>query len=312
MRNLILLFLMILFSCKRENIFIVNPPAEKVVDRIEELKEKLEDANGDDVMVVAHRGVWDNAPENSIQSIEDAIALGVDMVELDIRMTVDGELILMHDGTIDRMTGGVGTVAEMTLTEIKSFNLRNRNGGALTDDKVPTLTETMLAAKGQILVRIDKAYSLGILDEVMAVLEETETVDHACILVSQSVQSGKVAFDWPEVLDKVYFSPGVDADGAGGPAQANGYLQYDKVVALESSFSDDQNITIDWRQIRESGARIMVYTGSSGSSGGHDDDTSITNIDEGFGWLIDRGVNMIQTDQSALLLNYLRLRGLHE
>lgn len=312
MRSIVIIVLLAFLGCKSDNIIIVNPPEILESDNIEELIANLENSNGDDVMVVAHRAVWDNAPENSIRSIEDAIALGVDMVELDIRKTADDELVLMHDETIDRMTDGKGKVNELTLDEIRSFKLRNRNGGVITDEKVPTLAEAMLSAKGKILVRIDKAYSLDILDDVMRILEETETVNHACILVSQSVQPGSVSFNWSDILENVYFIPGVDADGNGGPSQAAGYLKFDKVVAIESSFSNDENITIDWLEIRESGARIMVYTGSSGSSGGHDDDVSLTNIDEGFGWLIDRGVNMIQTDQPVLLLNYLRLRGLHE
>lgn len=311
MRFVIIIFTFIFTGCSSADYIIVNPPKESS-GRIEQLKKHLENSDGDDVMVVAHRGVWDNAPENSIRSIEDAIELGVDMVELDIRKTLDGELVLMHDAYIDRMTDGVGLVAEMTLAELKNFNLRNRNGGAITEFKIPTLQEAMLAAKGKILVRIDKAYADKILHEVMSVLEATETVDHACILVSQSIQPGSVVFNWPSILDKTYFTPGVDADGSGGPSQAAGYLNYDKVVALESSFADDTKITINWRELRASGVRIMVYTGNSGSCGGHDDDISLTNIDEGFGWLIDRGVNMIQTDQPQFLLNYLRLKGLHE
>jgi glycerophosphoryl diester phosphodiesterase len=113
-------------------------------------------------------------------------------------------------------------------------------------------------------------------------------------------------------LDLLYFSPGVDADGNNGPTQARAYLNYSKVVAIESSFEDDQNITINWEEIKGDGARIMVYTGNSGSCGGHDDEVSLENIDEGFGWLIDRGVNMIQTDESAYLINYLELKGLHD
>jgi len=312
MKYWILILIAILSGCKGDNIILVNPIEEAQQNRHELLIQKLEDANADDVMVVAHRAVWDDAPENSIKSIEDAIALGVDMVELDVRMTSDGVLILMHDESIDRMTDGSGEVTNMTLEEIRAHKLRNRNGGVITEFSVPTLEEAMLAAKDKILVRIDKAHSLGVLDKVYEVLEATETIDHACILVSQSFTSGNVVFEWRDIVDNVYFSPGVDADGVKGPGQVAGWMQYPKAVVIESSFADDENITIDWRNIRAQGARIMVYTGSSGSSGGHDDDVSLTNIDEGYGWLIDRGVNMIQTDQSAYLLNYLRLRGLHD
>ena len=64
------------------------------------------------VMVIAHRADWRNFPENSIEAIRSAIKLGVDMVEIDIRRTKDGHLILMNDETIDRTTNGSGKVSE--------------------------------------------------------------------------------------------------------------------------------------------------------------------------------------------------------
>lgn len=299
-------------SCKSDNLIIVNPPEEGETTDVEEIIASLEDSESDQVLVVAHRGVWDDAPENSLSSIEAAISLGVDMVELDVRRTKDGVLVLMHDETVDRMTDGTGSVVDMTLEEIQQLSLRNRDGGVLTEEGVPTLSEAMQTAKDRIMVRVDKAYSLGILDEVMAVLEETETVDHATMVVSQNVQPGKVAFDWPNEINQVFFTPGVDADGNGGASQAQGYLEYDKVVALESSFSDEDNLVIDWDEIKSSGARVLVYTGNDESCGGHGDAISLTDIDEGYGWLIGKGVNMIQTDQSEYLIDYLRILGLHD
>ncbi|MEQ9297820.1 MAG: glycerophosphodiester phosphodiesterase family protein [Cyclobacteriaceae bacterium] len=307
----LILLTLALVACASDDFIIVNEPEEEV-NRLDKLIALLEDAQSDYVMVVAHRGEWKEAPENSIPAIEAAIELGVDMVELDIRMTKDEELVLMHDASIDRMTNGVGNVADMTLAELKAYDLRNRNGGVITSYKVPTLKEAMLAAKGKILVRIDKAHELAILDKVYEVLEETATVDHACILVRQAYSVGNVAFEWSDLLEKIYFTPGVDADGNGGPVQTRGYLDYSKVVAIESSFADEEDLTIDWSEIKENGARVIVYTGNPGSSGGRDDDLSLINVDEGFGWLIARGVNMIQTDEPDYLLRYLRLKGLHD
>ena len=75
-------------------------------ERIMYLKEKLETPNDNHVMVVAHRGDWRNAPENSLQAIQYCIDMGVDMVEIDVRKTKDGHIVLMHDGSIDRTTNG--------------------------------------------------------------------------------------------------------------------------------------------------------------------------------------------------------------
>jgi len=75
------------------------------------------------VLVVAHRGCWKATAENSLAAIEACIALGVDVVELDARRTVDGALVLMHDATVDRMTNGHGRVEDLTLAQSFHPNL---------------------------------------------------------------------------------------------------------------------------------------------------------------------------------------------
>jgi hypothetical protein len=80
--------------------------ATTVVDSIHQ----LEDSKSSRVLVVAHRTCWRNAPENTLQAIEHCIKVGVDMVEIDVRKTKDGELVVIHDETLDRTTNGAGLV----------------------------------------------------------------------------------------------------------------------------------------------------------------------------------------------------------
>lgn len=103
--------------------------------------------------VCAHRGYWKDAPENSILAIEEAIEAGLDYIEIDVRMTADGKLILMHNSTIDETTNGTGKVADLKYNEILSYSLYY--DGQLTTEKVPTLTEALMAARGKIFVDID-------------------------------------------------------------------------------------------------------------------------------------------------------------
>ena len=95
---------------------------------IAQLVSNLEDSQNDQVIVVAHRGDWRNAPENSLQAIENCIKMGVDMVEIDIRETKDGQLILMHDETIDRTTTGTGKVTDLTWDYLQTLLLRDGIG----------------------------------------------------------------------------------------------------------------------------------------------------------------------------------------
>ncbi len=75
-------------------------------------------------LIMAHRGSSDEAPENTLASFRLALSQGADILETDLRFTRDGEIVLMHDATVDRTTNGSGKVSEMTLTEIKGLRTR--------------------------------------------------------------------------------------------------------------------------------------------------------------------------------------------
>ncbi|MEM7658856.1 MAG: glycerophosphodiester phosphodiesterase family protein, partial [Bacteroidota bacterium] len=70
--------------------------------------ERLQHPTKDHVLAVSHRGDWRYAPENSLMAVQRCIDLGVDIVEIDVRMTKDGHLVAMHDKTVDRTTNGSG------------------------------------------------------------------------------------------------------------------------------------------------------------------------------------------------------------
>ena len=125
----------------------------------DEIRAILSDPDTDQVLVVAHRAYWRSmAPENSLAAIDSAIRLKMDMVELDVWKTKDGELVLMHDPTVDRTTDGSGRIADMTLAELRQLRLKDKDG-KLTEHRVPTLEEALLLAKDRIMINLDKAYS---------------------------------------------------------------------------------------------------------------------------------------------------------
>lgn len=110
------------------------------------------------VIVVAHRGCWEPAPENSIEAIDRCRAKGIRVIELDVRTTKDKVLVLMHDGTIDRTTNRTGPVAELTYAELASARLRVGAGGAaasVSGESVPTLAAALIAAGDDTIVNLD-------------------------------------------------------------------------------------------------------------------------------------------------------------
>ena len=166
---LIIGFLLFSSACKPQsegNHITHNRPT------IEALIKNMENSKNDQIIVIAHRGVSRNAPENSLQAIKNSIEIGVDMVEIDIRETKDGQLILMHDPSINRTTNGKGNVKDWTLEGLKTLNLLD-NFGFVTEYKIPTLEEALLLSKDKILINLDKSYNL--FDMCVVVIKKTGT-----------------------------------------------------------------------------------------------------------------------------------------
>jgi len=107
------------------------------------------------IHIAAHRGAHLAYPENSIAAIEEAIRLGASVVELDVRATKDGVLVLMHDKTVNRTTSGEGEVGKHTYAEIQKMHLRGATDGEMSNLFIPTLREALRICKGKIIVDLD-------------------------------------------------------------------------------------------------------------------------------------------------------------
>lgn len=260
------------------------------------------------VMVVAHRGCWRDTAENALSAIEACVRMGVDMIELDVRLTRDGALILMHDDTVDRTTDGTGRVSDLTLAEIRGLRLRAGAGGptaVLTNERPPTFGEAIQAARGHVLVNLDaKADVYG---AAFAELERLGAID--LIVMKRRVGVGEAPLARQPPFDQVLAMPILDQ--AAGPAaeiladQASG-----SPVAVELIFTD-----LDWLDaaapmVEAMDARVWVNTLNPNLAAGLVDADAVGSPDRVWGRLIDRGVDMIQTDAPQELLTYLQSRGL--
>ena len=274
-------------------------------NRVEQIRKKLLSPDSTSVIVVAHRADWRFAPENSLAAIENSIRQGADVVELDVQKTKDGQLILMHDKTLDRTTTGKGKIAEWTLDSIRTLYLKN--GAALkTKHRVPTLEEALLTAKGRVMVNLDKAYP--IFDEIFPVLEKTGTAGQ--IIMKGSKPVAEVKKDLGKYLDRIIYMPIVNLDKPGAMQQIDDFMKELHPVAFELLFeSDTCRLPKQVKAKLEGKSKIWYNTLWDTMAGGHDDDMSLENPDKGYGYLIDTlGATIIQTDRTAYLLEYLQAR----
>lgn len=113
--------------------------------------------------VHGHRGAAGLAPENTLAAFRKALALGVDAVEMDLHISRDGEVVVIHDETLDRTTDGVGSIADLTLEEIRRRDAGKKFAPAFLGERVPTLREVidLTKASGNARVRLDLEIKFG-------------------------------------------------------------------------------------------------------------------------------------------------------
>ena len=277
---------------------------------VKEILKDFDKPAKENVLVVSHRGDWRNAPENSLQAFKNCIDMGVDMVELDLKKTKDGELVLMHDKKIDRTMNGKGAPENFTLDSLKTLRLKN-GVGCKTRHQIPTFREVMQLCKGKIMVNVDKGYDY--FDDAMKVLRETGTVDQ-CIIKAE-LPYEVVKAEHGDELKNMIFMPVVNLCKPGAEEIIDSYIKNMKPKAFELVFkTDDANTLRLIKKVRDSGARVFINTLWPELCGGHDDDRAVElkQPEESWGWIVGQGAKLIQTDRPALLLEYLRAKKLHK
>lgn len=121
-------------------------------------------------MVIAHRGEHRSHPENTLEAIEGAIRAGADLVEMDVRRSSDGQYLLMHDATVDRMTDGKGRVSEKTWAELSSLKVADKARTNAVPSRIPRLEQALDACRGRIQVYLD--FKAGDPAEVVKILKQ--------------------------------------------------------------------------------------------------------------------------------------------
>lgn len=124
---------------------------------------------------VAHRGATGYAPENTIAGFDLAVDMKADYIEIDVQRSKDGELVLIHDTTVDRTTDGTGKVGELTFEQLRSLDAGSWKGEQFAGEQIPTFAEILDRYRGKVGILIElKAPELypGIEEEVASVVKE--------------------------------------------------------------------------------------------------------------------------------------------
>ncbi len=150
--------------------------------------------------VAAHRGASDTLPENTIVALADAVELGCDFVEFDVRATLDGRLVLLHDATLDRTTDGHGPVAARTLHELRSLDAGAWLAPAHSGRKVPTLNETLAVLRDTAAFIVDfKETAPSLIEELALSLRADGVLGKALVTAPHAVTLETLASTYPDV-----------------------------------------------------------------------------------------------------------------
>lgn len=246
------------------------------------------DPGSETVLVASHRASHLKFPENSIPALRDAVRLGVDIIEIDAKITADGVPIVMHDRTIDRTTTGKGDPEKMTWDELKKLSLVVN--GKPTGERIPTLEEALLSVKDQALVDLDM--KTDAVEAILEVIRKTGTEDMVFFFDSDREVLSRIRkagnfLVMPRAKDKVSTEEVIR-------------LYAPPVVHIDPSFNTLDVINL----IKANRARVWIN-----ALGATDQIISEGQGIEVLKPLLATGVNVIQTDQPRLLLGLLNQLG---
>ncbi|KHS81482.1 glycerophosphodiester phosphodiesterase family protein [Pectobacterium brasiliense] len=257
------------------------------------------------VLAVAHRGVWDSAPENSLAALREAIRLGVDIVEMDAQLTADSHVVVIHDDTLDRTSDMRGCIGKMTLAEIRQARLRGSDGGSawpLSNEKVPLLYEVLEEARGRIVINVDvkHEHEFGVIAR-----DIRDKGLSAGVIMKSPVDLAAARFPIvsPSRDTQVPYMPMIHLK-RGKTVDILRQIDDIGVGIVEANFDHIDAVTEVYAEFQRLGVRIWVNTLDCSHSLDYSDTRALAEPDAVWGALIRAGVGAIQVDHAAEFIEF--------
>jgi glycerophosphoryl diester phosphodiesterase len=181
-------------------------------------------------LVMGHRGAMGYAPENTMASFELAYKMGVDAVELDVHLSKDGHLVVIHDESVDRTTDGAGAVNHLTLSELRALDAGAKYDAQFAGQRIPTLEEVLVWADGKLPVIIECKIQPdweAVVEALVSLVDRLDASDRvAFISFDHFIVRGlkKRRPHWQ--AGALYLGRVVDPVGVAGAALVNGLLPH--------------------------------------------------------------------------------------
>ena len=225
------------------------------------------------ILPMAHRGTLTQAPENTLAAFDYALEMGVQGIELDVRTTLDGALVVMHDSEVDRTTDGTGDISEMTLEQVQALSCPSPvDGGA--SQPVPTFLEVLQHVKGNLIVDVDVKEASA--EDLAADIQAAGMQDQV-FLLTKSVDKGEAYraadpsipimpnLDSPDELESyIHLEPELaevdylDVDDAAAPFATAGVRLFSQTLGFELGPIELDIQEEYWRDMVSDGVQVIL------------------------------------------------------
>ena len=261
------------------------------------------------ILTVAHRGVCGgNIPCNTLPAYEAALAQGADVLETDITACADGTLFIFHPGMERRYLLSETRLGQMSADEVRNLRYVNPDG-TKTQFGLMTFDEFLETYKGRCYINVDKFWS------------NPESISRAIkghgmkeqVIVKSSL-SDNVLNVLEEIAPDLAFMPTVANEFPRHEEMMKRNINYIGAEVLfkneDAEVASEKFIEMMHRDGKLVWVNSIIYNVKDQLSGGHSDDTALTVSPEyGWGWLADKGFDLIQTDWTLMMIEYLKSTG---
>lgn len=238
------------------------------------------------ITVIAHRGNHANVPENTLEAYEAAIACGADYIETDLRMTRDGHLVVMHDETIEKMTGENGKIGEMTLAELRTKKIKP----VLPEDtaiyRIPDFASVLELCKDKINIYLD--FKEADAAKTYRMIREAGMQDHVVVYLNKEEQYTEWQKTAPLIPLMTSIPEGMSVD------EAEAWVSKYRLSVIDNAYSREMTEMLNDRG-------IAVWLDVQGSGEGPERWEKALEVNPGG----------LQTGQPEKLIGYLREKQLH-
>lgn len=261
------------------------------------------------ILIASHRGsVIGGIPENTIPAFEIALKNNADVIEVDVARTKDGKLVISHDRILDRFTTGKGLISEHSLSEIRNLYLMS-SLGYITDFKMHSLDEFLEHFKDKCIINLDQCGKF--IDEAYETVKKYNMLDQVILKTNNSIEK---SVNWLNKQDrkplfmpvinneidmkKLFESPKINNMPAVELILQNGDISLLKPSIVNKLHQLNKRIWIN---------SLSINTIIPANRG--DNYAILNDENQGWGWLLEQGADIIQTDWVPELHNYLLASG---